>query len=104
MSTNGEGEWAKWQNSSYWGAKFIWTTLHDFGGTNGMKGDLRRVNRIPYAGLKDPRTRPTRRTHAARSLAAAAAAGGRSDGDGYGYGPNNSTVWGTGFTPGRVSL
>ena len=26
MSVDGEGEWHKWNNASYWGAKFIWTT------------------------------------------------------------------------------
>ena len=33
MSVNGEGEWKKWDKSSFFGANFIWTTLHDFGGT-----------------------------------------------------------------------
>lgn len=35
MSTNGEGEWLKWNNSAFWGTKFVWTSLHDFGGTDG---------------------------------------------------------------------
>ena len=35
MSVNGDGEWKKWDNSSFWDANFIWTTLHDFGGTDG---------------------------------------------------------------------
>ena len=39
MSTNGEGEWEKWRNASYWGARFIWTTLHDFGGSDSLRGD-----------------------------------------------------------------
>ena len=51
MSVNGEGEWEKWRNASYWGAKYIWTTLHDFGGTDGMKGDLAHINNIPFAGM-----------------------------------------------------
>ena len=51
MSVNGEGEWKKWSNSSFFGAPFIWTTLHDFGGTDGMKGDMARINRIPFDGL-----------------------------------------------------
>jgi alpha-N-acetylglucosaminidase len=51
MSVDGKGEWQKWHNASYWGAKFIWTTLHNFGGTDGMKGDLGLVNEIPFAGL-----------------------------------------------------
>jgi alpha-N-acetylglucosaminidase len=51
MSTNGEGEWKKWNHSSFWGAPFIWTTLHDFGGTDGMKGNLSQINEIPYAAM-----------------------------------------------------
>ncbi len=38
MSVDGSGEWTKWGNASFFGAPFIWTTLHDFGGTDGMKG------------------------------------------------------------------
>eukprot|EP00943_MAST-04B_sp_MAST-4B-sp1_P005917 g5917.t1 len=49
MSVNGEGEWHKWNNSAFFGAKFIWTTLHDFGGTTSMKGNLSQINTIPYA-------------------------------------------------------
>jgi hypothetical protein len=37
MSTNGEGEWKKWNNASFFGANFVWTSLHDFGGTDGIK-------------------------------------------------------------------
>lgn len=53
MSVNGEGEWKKWDNGTgLWGhadkANFIWTTLHDFGGTDGLKGDLARINQIPF--------------------------------------------------------
>lgn len=69
MSTNGEGEWKKWNNASFWGANYVWTTLHDFGGTDGLKGDLGRINRIPFDATTDA-------SHGA---------------------PNN--VWGTGFTP-----
>ena len=50
MSVDGSGEWRKWDNSSFFGAPFIWTTLHDFGGTDGMKGDLARINAVPFAG------------------------------------------------------
>eukprot|EP00658_Telonema_sp_P-2_P047919 TRINITY_DN3647_c0_g1_i2.p1 TRINITY_DN3647_c0_g1~~TRINITY_DN3647_c0_g1_i2.p1 ORF type:complete len:691 (+),score=111.68 TRINITY_DN3647_c0_g1_i2:158-2230(+) len=48
MSVNGDGEWKKWDNSSFWGANFVWTTLHDFGGTDGLKGRLDRINQIPF--------------------------------------------------------
>jgi hypothetical protein len=51
MSVDGTGEWQKWNMASFFGAPFIWTTLHDFGGTNGLKGDLARINRIPFDGL-----------------------------------------------------
>ena len=48
MSVNGEGEFHKWNDAAFFGAKFIWTTLHDFGGTDGMKGNLSQINLIPY--------------------------------------------------------
>jgi len=81
MSVNGAGEWQKWNNASYWGAKFIWTTLHNFGGTDGMKGSLARVNEIPFAGLP-------------------ASPGGGEAGAGEAVGSGvASSVWGTGFTP-----
>jgi len=48
MSTNGEGEWHMWNNASFFGASYIWTTLHDFGGTDGMKGNLAQINQIPF--------------------------------------------------------
>ena len=51
MSVDGTGEWQKWNHASFFGAPFIWTTLHDFGGTDGLKGDLARINRIPFDGL-----------------------------------------------------
>lgn len=51
MSVNGVGEWKYFNNASFYGAPFIWTTLHDFGGTDGMKGDLRVINRIPFDAM-----------------------------------------------------
>lgn len=51
MSTNGKGEWHKWNDSSFFGAHFIWTTLHDFGGTDAMKGNISRINEIPFAAM-----------------------------------------------------
>jgi hypothetical protein len=32
MSPSGTGEWRKWNDSAYWGANFVWTTLDNFGG------------------------------------------------------------------------
>eukprot|EP00756_Hemistasia_phaeocysticola_P064325 Hpha_TRINITY_DN7710_c0_g1::TRINITY_DN7710_c0_g1_i1::g.85521::m.85521/K01205/NAGLU; alpha-N-acetylglucosaminidase len=54
MSTDGSGEWKKWNNSTFWGAHYIWTTLHDFGGTDGMKGDIDRINEIPFTAPEGP--------------------------------------------------
>ena len=48
MSVNGDGEWKLWNNSSFWSANFIWTTLHDFGGTDGLKGWSEHINPIPF--------------------------------------------------------
>jgi hypothetical protein len=48
MSRDGSGEWSRWNNSNFFGAPFIWTTLHDFGGTNALKGNLSRINQIPF--------------------------------------------------------
>jgi hypothetical protein len=52
MSTDGDGEWKKWNNASFFGAHFIWTTLHDFGGTDAIKGRLSHINDIPFAAQK----------------------------------------------------
>eukprot|EP01065_Artemidia_motanka_P029639 TRINITY_DN35724_c0_g1_i1.p1 TRINITY_DN35724_c0_g1~~TRINITY_DN35724_c0_g1_i1.p1 ORF type:complete len:846 (+),score=277.66 TRINITY_DN35724_c0_g1_i1:58-2595(+) len=49
MSTDGDGEWKKWNDAAFFGAHFIWTTLHDFGGTDALKGDISRINNIPFA-------------------------------------------------------
>ncbi|CAK0830816.1 unnamed protein product, partial [Prorocentrum cordatum] len=53
----GSGEWQKfsdWWNGTapFFGAQFIWTALHNFGGTDGLKGDLRKVNAMPFAALE----------------------------------------------------
>ena len=52
MEQTGEGEWHKWGNASFFGANFIWTTLHNFGGTDGMKGDLALINQIPFGAMR----------------------------------------------------
>eukprot|EP01062_Namystynia_karyoxenos_P074682 TRINITY_DN7162_c0_g1_i1.p1 TRINITY_DN7162_c0_g1~~TRINITY_DN7162_c0_g1_i1.p1 ORF type:complete len:853 (+),score=247.35 TRINITY_DN7162_c0_g1_i1:791-3349(+) len=52
MSVNGDGEWKKWNKASFFGAHFIWTTLHDFGGTDAIKGNITRINEIPFAAMK----------------------------------------------------
>lgn len=48
MSTHGEGQWKQFNNSAFFGVQFVWTTLHDFGGTDGLKGNLGQINRIPF--------------------------------------------------------
>lgn len=57
MSVDGDGEWKKWDNGKgLWGAEdkgqYIWTTLHDFGGTDGLKGNLAHINHIPWDGIE----------------------------------------------------
>lgn len=37
MDTDGSGEWQKWNNASFFGAPFIWTSLHNMGGNDGIK-------------------------------------------------------------------
>lgn len=51
MAPDGGGEWQKW-NANYWGANFVWTALHNFGGTDGLKGKLSHINEIPFAALE----------------------------------------------------
>eukprot|EP00980_Cylindrotheca_fusiformis_P012012 scaffold2844_cov123-Cylindrotheca_fusiformis.AAC.5 len=48
MSNTGLGEWTKFNNASFWGAPFVWTTLNNYGGTHGIKGDIRRLNPFPF--------------------------------------------------------
>ena len=48
MSTHGEGQWTQFNSSAFFGANFVWTSLHNFGGTDGLKGDLGMINRIPF--------------------------------------------------------
>jgi len=51
MGYSPEGEWQKW-NSSFFGAPFIWSKLHNFGNTDGMRGDLNHLNSaFPYQAL-----------------------------------------------------
>uniref|UniRef100_A0A7S4NBL1 Alpha-N-acetylglucosaminidase tim-barrel domain-containing protein n=1 Tax=Odontella aurita TaxID=265563 RepID=A0A7S4NBL1_9STRA len=48
METDGSGQWRQWNESAFFGSKFVWTTLHDFGGADGIKGNLSKINRIPF--------------------------------------------------------
>ena len=40
------GEFKSWHGT--WGIPFIWTTLHDFGGNQGIRGKLSEVNAVPF--------------------------------------------------------
>ena len=47
METNGAGQWREWAGA--WGLPFIWTSLHTFGGSISIKGNLSLVADIPFA-------------------------------------------------------
>jgi len=52
MEYSPAGEWQKWGNASFFGAPFIWSKLHNFGDTTGMRGDLSHLNwAFPYQAL-----------------------------------------------------
>ena len=54
-----EGEWLRWgepsaiggEGSGYWGTPFIWTKLHEFGGTDGMRGNMTKAAELPARAL-----------------------------------------------------
>ena len=46
MDRTGAGQWQKWHGD--WGLPFIWTSLHVFGGNDGIKGNLTEINAIPW--------------------------------------------------------
>lgn len=47
MSAHGEpGEWRQWKGQ--WRVPFIWTSLHTYGGNLGIKGNISRINDIPF--------------------------------------------------------
>lgn len=45
------GIWKYFGNFSFFGAPFIWTTLHNMGGNDGMKGDMRLLTDMPSLAL-----------------------------------------------------
>ena len=45
------GIWRYWGNYSFFGAPFIWTTLHNMGGNDGLKGDMRMLEAMPRDAL-----------------------------------------------------
>ena len=46
-----DGIWRYWGNYSFFGAPFIWTTLHNMGGNDGIKGDMRLLSKLPSDAL-----------------------------------------------------
>ena len=46
-----KGIWRYFGNYSFFGAPFIWTTLHDFGGNDGLKGDMTMLAGMPGDAL-----------------------------------------------------
>lgn len=53
MSNFGSGQWVEWE-SFPWGAPFLWTTLHTFGGNDAVHGNMSVVNRIPFDAVSPP--------------------------------------------------
>ena len=52
MSADGEGQWRNFLGA--WQTDFIWTSIHTYGGNDGLKGNLSRANRIPFDALDSP--------------------------------------------------
>jgi hypothetical protein len=58
MASDGRGEWHGWLTNPdgtpdpvFSSANFVWTSLHDFGGSDSLRGNLTAVNEIPFAAL-----------------------------------------------------
>lgn len=57
MSEDGSGQWQPWAQAAggdtgIWGAPFVWTSLHTFGGGDSLKGNVSKANRIPFDALQ----------------------------------------------------
>lgn len=53
MGFSQDGQWQMWNNASFFGAPFIWTSLYNFGDTDGMRGDLRHLNHaVPFQAIE----------------------------------------------------
>lgn len=46
-----EGEWFRW-GDGFWSTPFIWSKLHNFGGTDGLRGNLTRAAELPAVALR----------------------------------------------------
>merc|ERR1711871_1301686 len=51
MSEHGSGEWHMWNDAAFFGTPFIFTSLNNFGGTDGIRGNFSRANTIPYDAI-----------------------------------------------------
>ena len=52
MSADGEGQWRNFLGT--WQTDFIWTSIHTYGGNDGLKGNLSRANHIPFDAVDSP--------------------------------------------------
>lgn len=52
MSADGTGQWRNFLGT--WETDFIWTSIHTYGGNDGLKGNLSKANRIPFDALDSP--------------------------------------------------
>jgi alpha-N-acetylglucosaminidase len=53
MGFSQDGQWQMWNNASFFGAPFIWTSLYNFGDTDGMRGDLEHLNQaLPFHAIE----------------------------------------------------
>ena len=57
------GEWHAWLRNPdgtpdpvFSSANFIWTSLHDFGGSDSLRGNITQLNEIPFAALQPDQT------------------------------------------------
>ena len=46
----GDGEWRRYDG--FWGVPFIWSKLHNFGGTDGLRGNLTRAVEVPADAMR----------------------------------------------------
>lgn len=53
MGYTQDGQWQMWNNASFFGTPFIFTSLYNFGDTDGMRGDLNHVNEdVPFRAIE----------------------------------------------------
>ncbi|KAG7360271.1 alpha-N-acetylglucosaminidase (NAglu) tim-barrel domain containing protein [Nitzschia inconspicua] len=53
MGYSPDGQWQMWNNASFFGAPFIYTSLYNFGDTAGMRGDFKHLNEaVPFRAIE----------------------------------------------------